>query len=272
MLTASAPAKVNLALVVGPLGRNGKHEVASVVEKLTLADTVTVDRAAGLRVDGFDDDTLVRGALRALATRAGIEPGFAATIEKQVPVSAGLAGGSSDAAAALQLGNALLPQPLPDGDLHELAAGLGADVPLFLRRGAVLATADGTALEPLRLPRDYHVVVWLPRGEEKTSTASVYRSFDARHGAAGFDERRRALLDALAGIATAADLAHLPPNDLAGSPRASELVGLGSFRADVSGAGPALYGLFHDAGEASAAARVLGRDGRVWVTAPACDS
>ena len=271
MLTASAPAKVNLALVVGPLRPNGKHEVATVVEKLALADTVTVDRADALRVVGFDDDTLVRAALGALAVRAGVEPEFAATIEKRVPVAAGLAGGSSDAAAALRLGNALLSQPLPDGDLHELAAGLGADVPLFLRRGAVLATADGTVLETLRLPCDYHVVVWLPHGQEKTSTASVYRSFDARHGAVGFDERREALLDALAEIGTAADLARLPPNDLARSPRARELIGLGAFRADVSGAGPALYGLFHDAGEASAAAQELGAEGRVWVTAPACD-
>ena len=182
-----------------------------------------------------------------LAERAGMEPGFAVSIEKRIPVAAGLGGGSSDAAAALRLANELLPQPLRLAELHELAAELGADVPLFLHSSPALATGDGTTLAALALPRDYHVVVWLPDGEAKESTASVYQRFDERHGEQGFEERRLGLLDALAAVRTATDLAALPPNDLAASPHAETLLGLGAFRADVTGAGPALYGLFDDA-------------------------
>ena len=268
MLTGSAPAKLNLALVVGALQPDGKHEVVTVVEQLELADTITVRRAARLRVDGFAEDTLVRRALSTLVARAGIQPALAATIDKSIPVAAGLGGGSSDAAAALRLGNELLPEPLHIGELHEIAAGLGADVPLFLRRGPALATGDGTKLDPLTLPHNYHVLVWLPEGETKESTASVYRKFDERHGEEGFEERRRGLLDALAAVATAADLAALPPNDLASSPHAETLRGLGAFRADVTGAGPALYGLFAHAAQAADAARLLGSRGRTWLTTP----
>jgi hypothetical protein len=97
----------------------------------------------------------------------------------------------------------------------------------------------------------------------------VYGEFDARDGAAGWDERRAALLDALERVRRPRDLAALPPNDLASSPLADELRALGAFRADVSGAGPAVYGLFHHQDGAKAAQRRAKRFGRTWLTAPA---
>jgi 4-diphosphocytidyl-2-C-methyl-D-erythritol kinase len=268
MLTGVAPAKLNLALVVGALRPGGKHEVVSVVDQLALADTLTVTRAAELRVDGYAEDTLVARALTMLAELAGTEPGYAVSIEKRIPVAAGLGGGSSDAAAALRLANDLLPAPLPPAELHELAGELGADVPLFLRSGPALLTGDGTTVEALVLPRDYHVVVWLPDGEAKESTASVYERFDERRGEEGFEERRLGLLDALAAVRTATDLAALPPNDLVASPHTETLLGLGAFRADVTGAGPALYGLFDDIAKAAEAAVAVESRGRAWITAP----
>ena len=272
MLTVAAHAKVNLALVVGGRRDDGKHEVVTVVEKLGLADTVTVAPADALAVEGFAEDTIVRGALAALAERAGVEPRFAATIDKRIPVAAGLGGGSSDAAAALRLANQLLPLSLARDVLEEVGATLGADVPLFLRQGAVLAIGDGSTVEPLSLPRDYHVVLWLPAaGEKKQSTGAVYRDFDRRDGAAGYDARRAALIEALAAVTAPADLARLPLNDLASSPRAAKLLALGAFRADVTGAGPVLYGLFHDPQAAGAAAATLSSRGRTWLTAPAPD-
>src|SRR6185437_4747526 len=101
---------------------------------------------------------------------------------------------------------------------------------------------------PLDLPQDFWVVVLLTRGAEKTSTADVYAAFDARKGAAGWAERRQALLDGLAGVGRPRDLAGLLPNDLAGSPLADEMRARGAFRADVSGAGPAVYGSSKQAG------------------------
>jgi 4-diphosphocytidyl-2-C-methyl-D-erythritol kinase len=260
-----AHAKINLALVVGPLRPDGKHEVTTVLQRIGLSDRIRLERGETLVVDGFEDDTLVRRALERLAAEAGVEPAWRVEIAKEIPVAAGLGGGSSDAAAALALANATLERPVADVRLRDLAAALGADVPFFLVDGPQLGENDGTALAPLELPQTFNVLVLVPHGETKSSTAHVYADFDARDGATGYEERRRRLLAALA----AGDLAVLPPNDLAESPHAEELQRLGAFRADVSGAGPAVYGLFTGAAAAQAAGAELARLGRVWVGPPA---
>jgi len=266
---ATATAKLNLALVVGPARPDGKHEVATVLQRLAFCDRVRVEPAPHLSVRGFAGDTLVGDALRRLAAEAGVEPGWAATIRKKLPVAAGLGGGSSDAATALRLANALLPEPIPPERLHALAAGLGADVPFFLVQGPHLGTGDGSELSPLDLPQDYWVVLLLPDGAEKASTGAVYDAFDARGGEEGFAARRDALVAGLAGTRRARDLAALPRNDLAGSPLAAELEERGAFRADVTGAGPVVYGLFLDRAAAVAARRALRGRGRSWLTVPA---
>jgi len=261
-------AKVNLALVVGPPRGDGKHEVLTVLQRVDLHDEVAIALGDGIAVRGFPDDTLVRAALGALAAAAGVAPAWSVRIEKRIPVAAGLGGGSSDAAAALSLANALLPRPLPLEDLHLVAAGLGADVPFFLRERPQLGSGDGTQLAGLDLPHDYVVLLVLAHGGEKTSTADVYRAFDERRGWEGFDARRRALTEALAQVRRARDLAALPPNDLASSPLAGELERLGAFRADVSGAGPVVYGLFETADRAERAAGALRDRARTWVVRP----
>jgi 4-diphosphocytidyl-2-C-methyl-D-erythritol kinase len=269
MNRAPATAKLNLALLVGPLRDDGRHEVATVYQRIDLADRVSIEPSARLRVDGFADDTLVRDALTTLADAAGVDPAWRARIWKHVPVAGGLAGGSSDAATALRLANATLSEPLSAERLGALAAGLGADVPFFLTSGPQLGTGTGTALEPLDLPQDYWVVLLLPAGETKASTADVYAAFDRRNGAEGFDARRAQLADALAAARRPRDLDALPPNDLASSPHAQRLLDLGAFRADVSGAGPAVYGLFLHREPAVAAERALRPLGRTWLTVPA---
>jgi 4-diphosphocytidyl-2-C-methyl-D-erythritol kinase len=263
-----ATAKLNLALVVGPRRPDGRHEVATVLQRIDLADRVSLEPAPELRVRGYVDDTLVRRALERLAEDARVEPRWAARIWKQIPVAAGLGGGSSDAAAALRLANETLGEPLPADALARLAAGLGADVPFFLTSGPQLGEGDGTVLRALDLPQDYWVVLLLPDGVGKASTASVYAAFDERHGEEGFDERRAALVAALERVARPRDLAQLPPNDLASSSLAVELTDRGAFRADVSGAGPAVYGLFTDRRAAHAAERDVRSLGRTWLTVP----
>jgi 4-diphosphocytidyl-2-C-methyl-D-erythritol kinase len=266
---APAPAKLNLALLVGPVRDDGKHEIATVLQRVDICDRVRVERARHLRVHGFRDDTLVTQALTELARAAGVDGSFEAWIEKEIPVAAGLGGGSSDAATALRLANSLLAQPLDERTLHDLARRIGADVPFFLRSGPQLGRGDGSTLTPLELPQDFLVVLLLPRESQKESTAAVYRDFDRRSGADGFEERRSALDHALAGVRRARDLAALPPNDLASSSLAEELRARGAFRADVSGAGPSVYGLFLHEHAATEAARALRTHGRTWTTIPA---
>ena len=143
MTTTAAPAKVNLALVVGPRREDGKHEIVTVYEQIALVDMLSLEVADDLEVEGFPADTLVTRALTLLASAAGVEPRWRVAIEKQIPVGAGLGGGSSDAAAALRLANATLAEPLDGRRLHDIAAALGADVPLFLTSGPQLGQGDG---------------------------------------------------------------------------------------------------------------------------------
>jgi 4-diphosphocytidyl-2-C-methyl-D-erythritol kinase len=266
---AAATAKLNLGLVVGRARDDGKHEVTTVLQRLALADRVELTPSPALVVDGFAGDTLVRDALRALADAAGIRPQWRARITKRIPVASGLGGGSSDAATALRLANATLPEPVSQDGLLELARTIGADVPFFLTNGPQLGEREGAHLSQLDLPQDYFVVLFLPKGAAKISTAAVYTEFDRRNGGVGYEERRSALLDALEHVRRPRDLVALPPNDLASSPFADELRTLGAFRADVSGAGPAVYGLFHHREPARRACRSLRGHGRSWLTGPA---
>jgi 4-diphosphocytidyl-2-C-methyl-D-erythritol kinase len=261
-MTGPAPAKINLALVVGARRDDGKHELVTVYQRVDLGDRITVEPAEETVVEGFRADTIVRAALDALEAPHG----WHVHIAKEIPVAAGLGGGSSDAATALRLANAQLEAPR---ELDELAARLGADVPFFLHDGPQLGTGDGTTLQPLELPQDFVVLLLLPKNARKPSTADVYAAFDERGAEAGFDERAAALRGALAKVRRPRDLAALPANDLASSPLADELLEHGAFRADVSGAGPTVYGLFHRKAEAERAQRALGRRGRFWITIPA---
>jgi 4-diphosphocytidyl-2-C-methyl-D-erythritol kinase len=264
--TGLAPAKLNLALVVGPVRSDGKHEVVTLLQRVELADEITLRPSDRVEVEGFADDTLVTAALDAVRDRTGVT--LAARIRKHVPVAAGLGGGSSDAATALRLANELMAHPLPEGELHEIAAGLGSDVPFFLVDGPQLGLDDGARLEPCALPQGFVVLLALPHGARKESTRAVYRAFDERGGAAGYDQRRQALLDLVSDGLTPSALPRLPRNDLASSPLAVRLERLGAIRADVSGAGPTVYGLFESEAAAVASAAVLEREARVWVTRP----
>jgi 4-diphosphocytidyl-2-C-methyl-D-erythritol kinase len=266
------PAKINLALVVGDRRSDGLHEIASVLQRVDVCDRLELAEATALHVEGFAADTLVHAGLTRLAEAVGVEPRWRVRIGKRIPVAAGLGGGSADAAAALRLANRMLAEPLSDGRLAEVAAKVGADVPFFLDPGPKLAEGGGELLKPLDLPQDFWIVIALPRESEKVSTRDVYERYDQTNGGNGFRERRDALLDVLERCRRPRDFAAFPENDLA---RAAErpvivldLLAAGAFRADLSGAGPAVFGLFHHRGAAVAAARRVIRKARVWVTAP----
>ncbi len=237
MKSVAAHAKVNLALVVGGLREDGLHEVATIVQPVELADELqlTIGAEAGITVTGFDEDTLVRSALAALADAAGVEPCWHIHVDKRIPVAAGLGGGSADAAAALAAVNPELPRPLPRERLAEVAAGIGSDVPALLAGGAVLAEGAGERVRVLELPTAYWIALALPHGVAKASTEEVYSRFDELGGGAGFADRREAVLGALGTLREPRDFTALPPNDLAraaGRPRPPRLA---SRRGSVQG-------------------------------------
>ena len=223
---APAPAKINLALVVGPARDDGKHEVATVLQRVDLGDRVAIAPALRLEVDGFAADTLVRDALdRARASRRSraalarddreADPGRRRSRRRQL--------GRRHRAAARQRDARRTAPAAPSSPPSRRRSA-----PTFRSsstHGPQLGRGDGSELEPLDLPQDYWILLALPSGAGKESTASVYRDFDERNGAAGWDERRQALELALAGVRRPRDLAALPPNDLASSPLAGRAPG-----------------------------------------------
>ncbi len=265
MISGIAPAKINLALVVGGTRDDGLHEVATILQRVELHDTISIEPAAALAVEGFEADSLVRRAVELVAADAGIEPNWRVRIEKRIPVAAGLGGGSSDAGTAIRLACELIDSAPSAESLRSIARSLGVDVAFFLKPGPQLGLGDGSILEAVDLPQDYWILLLRPHGASKPSTGEVYGSFD---GADGFDDRR-ALVKEIAAAGRLADLAALPRNDLAWSPLSARVRELGAFRADVSGAGPVIYGLFADRRAAESAAAQAAGLGETWLTAPA---
>jgi 4-diphosphocytidyl-2-C-methyl-D-erythritol kinase len=287
---ALAPAKVNLGLFLGPVReRDGRHRLVTVMQSISLADELMLEPAPeGAAEDevvcpgvaGPPEANLAAAALRAFRAATGWDaPALRLTIAKQIPVAAGLGGGSADAAAALRLAR----QASGQGDeqlLQELAEALGADVPAQVAPGRWLATGAGEQLTPLSPPKPPFGVLVLPLAA-KLSTAAVYAEAD-RLGLARdretLAERRTELSAALehgTPLPAATELLH---NDLQRAavslcPAVAEVLrearATGADLALVSGSGPTVIGLFAPSGHApeggpEAAARAAERlDGRV---------
>lgn len=177
-LSALAPAKLNLCLFLGPTRADGRHELVTVFESLSLADPVSLTLPAGeadeVLCPGVEGHNLAADALAGLRGSGWSAPPVRIEIDKRIPVAAGLGGGSADAAAVLRLAEAV--QPLAAGLAERLARELGADVPSQLEPGIYLGSGAGEALEPLAGP-PAHAVLLLPQ-PFPLSTAEVYREAD----------------------------------------------------------------------------------------------
>ena len=174
-LRARAPAKVNLCLFVGTPREDGLHPLVSVVQALSLADELTLEPAERDEVvcPGVEGPNLAGRALHCSASTTGWDgPPQRLTIDKRIPVAAGMGGGSSDAAATLRLAAHAAGLPMP----AELGPRLGADVPSLLRPGRVLMTGAGEHVDRLPDPEPLGVLV-LP-ADAALSTPDVYREAD----------------------------------------------------------------------------------------------
>lgn len=197
-LRVRAPAKINLQLEVLRLRGDGYHEVRTILQSVALADTLTVAARPGpftvrSRTAAMprDRDNLVWSAAAALWSalgRSGEPSGVAVAVRKVVPAGAGLGGASSDAASALRALRQLWAPRAPEGLLREVAAGIGSDVPFFLKGGTVLATGRGERLRR-SAPLDPCAVVIASPGFG-VSTPEAYRWWD-EEAAAGRRVRRR---------------------------------------------------------------------------------
>jgi len=277
---ARAPAKINLALHVGPRRADGYHDVATVYQAIDLYDEVLAEtRADGLvsvqtsdlngnPVAGVADDRthLAVRAAHALRTRAGVGAGVHLRVRKQIPVAGGMAGGSADAAAALVACARLWGLPNEPAGLAELAAGLGSDVPFALLGGTALGTGRGERVAAL--PTGPPATWVLVTSSSGLSTPSVYAETDryrAEHTvpAPQVDER---LLRAL----SAGDLrlvAGSMRNELQDAaqvlrPELTDLIAAGSWAGAlaglVTGSGPSVALLVDDDVRATTVAAAVG--------------
>jgi 4-diphosphocytidyl-2-C-methyl-D-erythritol kinase len=261
-----APAKLNLCLYLGPRRGNGLHELCSLFEPLTLADSIEIEEAERDEVlcPAVEGDNLAAGALAALRERGWTSPPLRVEIEKRIPVAAGLGGGSADAAAVLRLAAGEVP------DLEPIAAGLGADVPSQLIPALALVQGAGEKVERLPDPAP-HAVVLLPDGGG-LGTAEVFAEADRLgrgRSAAELDELAERLRDAAGTGASPLAYPDLLVNDLEPAARSlrprigdalDALRAAGARHALLTGSGPTAFGLFESLGAARAAAAGIDRD------------
>jgi 4-diphosphocytidyl-2-C-methyl-D-erythritol kinase len=258
-LRARAPGKVNLCLFVGERREDGLHPLVSVVQALSLADELTLEPGSGdadeVVCPGVEGPNLAARALQLFREATGWDgPPQRLTIQKHVPVAAGMGGGSSDAAAALRLAAHAAGRPVP----QEVAPRLGADVPSLLRPGRVLMTGAGEHVDRLAEPGPLGVLV-LPVDAE-LSTSAVYREADrlgltrSHAELAALDARVRCAPEAAIHNDLQDAARSLCPAIDAALDAAREA---GADHALVSGSGPTVVGLFLGAegpGRARAAA------------------
>jgi 4-diphosphocytidyl-2-C-methyl-D-erythritol kinase len=250
-----AQAKINLGLRVLAREAGGHHGIETVFARLELGDEVSVavtDGARALETRGADrgpvEQNLAWRAALAMHAATGWPPGFAITIDKRIPVGAGLGGGSADAGGVLRALNALAPHPMADAELLRLAASLGADVP-FLTSTAGLALAWGRGERMLRLPPLPERSVALVQPGYAISTATAYSWLDAARG----DYAPQPMVVGAEQLATWESLAPLTVNDfepvvaahhpgLPGIAQALERAGASIAR--MTGSGSTVYGIF----------------------------
>ena len=275
MVRVRAPAKLNLGLRLLDRRPDGYHEIETIFLPLALFDELSLEAASGDGVALACDDpelptdggNLAVRAAEAARDALGLERGLELTLHKQIPVAAGLGGGSSDAAAALLGVEALAGRALEPARRRALALQLGADVPFFLDPRPMLGEGVGERLTPLPdVPELWWVLVVMPF---QVSTADVFRRASAELTL----PRQRSSIAALLG---SRGVESPPQNDLetvtsGRHPEVGEareaLRQVGARFTSRSGSGPTVYGEFPDraAAERAAAAVRLPQGGRARV-------
>jgi 4-diphosphocytidyl-2-C-methyl-D-erythritol kinase len=261
-----APAKLNIRLKIIGRRPDGYHELVSIMAPVGLFDRLELEmtRQSRIRIEcrGFpvpdNEDNLVFRAAEAFFSQTGMAPGLFLKLTKNIPVAAGLGGGSSDAAGTLMALNSMCPNPLLPEDLARMAARLGADVPFFLHHRACIAGGIGEILEPIdKWPRFWYVII---TPHLKISTSWVYSKLNLELTTGEYDFIIRTLeKDPLS-------ITKLLENDLERVTTSHFpiittikriLVDAGAEGALMSGSGPSVFGVFRSKEQALRAKKRL---------------
>lgn len=251
-----ARAKINLTLDVLSRRENGYHDVEMLMQQINLYDNVTVNMNSSGEIkltctDVFlpvDEKNIAFQAAKLMKEMFGIKEGFDIHIEKQIPIAAGLAGGSTDAAAVIKAINQLCELNLATEKLQEIGFNLGADVPFCFLEGCALAKGLGEILEPVR--GFEHAWMVLVKPSFGVSTKEVYTGLDldaikdrpetSKMVEALKEQNKRVILSGLCNVLETVTLNLYP--------KVSEIKEtLTSYGADgilMSGSGPTVFGFF----------------------------
>ena len=271
-----APAKVNLNLRITGRRSDGYHLLDSVVVFTGFGDWIELEPAQEDSVAvtgdfassvGTGEDNICFGALAAFRDYGGVADCFSMTIDKQIPVGAGLGGGSSDAAVILRYLNSISPAPLAEARLAEAALSLGADVPVCLAGTAQRMQGIGDILIPIDPAPHGHLV--LARTDAMLPTADVFRSLRENGSTGSAALHSSQISGSLADIVAAGN--DLQAAALSLSPDIAMVLerlrdSNGVIKAQMSGSGSACFGLFDNAEDAATAAGSLAQNS-IWAVA-----
>ena len=188
-VTVRVPGKVNVYLGVGPREFSGYHELATIFQAVGIYDEVTVSAADSLKISGLgafadqiptDETNLAWKAAELVARACGEDPNIHIQIDKSIPIAAGMAGGSADAAATLVACDTYWNAGIPRDQLDAMAATLGSDVPFMLHGGCALGVGRGDVLSPVMIRGSFHWV--FATFDEGLSTAQIYEKTDEMRG------------------------------------------------------------------------------------------
>ncbi|MBQ2819712.1 MAG: 4-(cytidine 5'-diphospho)-2-C-methyl-D-erythritol kinase [Clostridia bacterium] len=273
-----ACAKLNLYLDITGIMPDGYHALRSVMQSIDLYDTVKVEKADTIRLTvdkkyiPTDERNTAFKAAKAFFEATGIQGGAEIFIKKIIPVGAGMAGGSADAAAVLNLLNILYGMPLSAEELSDVALKVGADVPFCLEGGTMLAEGKGEKLTPLpKLAKCFFVVV---KPFFSVSTKDAYKMFDEQGGdcpnvdgiLSALEQRNIHQVCSSMGNDLERCIASRHPeiNEIK-----DKLIGLGAIGAMMTGSGSAVFGVFENMIQAQQAAdKMRAPKRRVFVCRP----
>ena len=278
ILTIEAPTKINLRLKVTGKRPDGYHYLSMLNEKLALSDKITIELSGDIRKFGGDldvdlvcpgradletDSNLVIKAAKALATEAGVASPLRISVEKKIPVGAGLGGGSSDAAATILALNRLWNLNKSQEELARIGVTIGADVPFFMWDGPAKVTGIGELVDRrISLPKLW---VLLVNPGFEVSTKWVYGALDLELTANIEDDRFPAIFKDLC------ELHSIVENDLEPvvRKRHKEILEMEDYLKDcgacfafMSGSGPTVVGIFASKDERDSA--LLGNSRLCW--------
>jgi 4-diphosphocytidyl-2-C-methyl-D-erythritol kinase len=180
-ISLKAPAKINLFLEILGKRDDGYHEIETVMQEINLVDNLQFEEIReGVKLKcnnkniPSDENNLVCKAANLIVNECGIRKGVLISLEKNIPVGAGLGGGSSDAAATLKALNLIWKIGLTDVDLMEFAARLGSDIPFFIKGKTALCSGRGEKITPIEVKSEMNYLIIFPR--INISTTTIYRN------------------------------------------------------------------------------------------------